>query len=499
MRVDYTPRVLFQDSPEPLISRRSQQDTSSIGHTHSYQPRRRRSLHNGQARAAIPPFHVSDLAPTPEQPLRPYRPLTPPSDTDESEAMDWTPSQEALRPAASYRDSKPTPAPVQPSPFYGRLPPDQVSQNHRLRNPPNRPTFQRASSPKRNNFFTRMVGNRNQDDVSGPDNEVTSQFAPPKFFPQSDYRADTGLESIFSTTFAIADEPAEIRTAREQEQRLSQQYHLHRSQSLTSSHLFQRIISVLLLGLSCLAWFRAPKVSYLTLPLRLAGLGVAAVVAGKGLLQVIQRPAAYRSFSDMLLFGCELGLSIFLGRMVKTSPSVEIPFATPDQQGLETVGMGLLIVMLVQEVWISVSEFRDVPPRPFTPQQQAASSISIPSPQPGQQSPSRQPTYPPIVATPTTPASPTFSVSSISSTVTQAPSRFHTTPYSSAFATPSISNASLPPTRTPTRSTRANPRLSAASGMGGLSLGGESEYGHGDGSVYGREMGLETRSKSRRW
>lgn len=47
------------------------------------------------------------------------------------------------------------------------------------------------------------------------------------------------------------------------------------------------------------------------------------MVARRGLLKVIQKHAAYRNFSDMLLFGCELGQSIFLDRLIKTSPFVK--------------------------------------------------------------------------------------------------------------------------------------------------------------------------------
>ena len=37
------------------------------------------------------------------------------------------------------------------------------------------------------------------------------KFTSPKFFPQSDHHAETGLEDILARSFTIAEEPAEIR------------------------------------------------------------------------------------------------------------------------------------------------------------------------------------------------------------------------------------------------------------------------------------------------
>ena len=216
--MNYNTRVLFQESPEPLVARRVQQ-TSSI--SESNQPKG--DLYSSLAKPSTRPFSINDFAPRAQQQPLPYQPPTPPPDENDDEAMDWTPSQETnFRPTTIYRsfDSavQQTEQP-QESPFHGRLPPNIVSQNHRLRNPPNQPTFRKASTKQKQAFFNspnqRGWRDDDSDAISVAGTTVTDfspmKFTSPKFFPQSDHHAETGLEDILARSFTIAEEPAEIR------------------------------------------------------------------------------------------------------------------------------------------------------------------------------------------------------------------------------------------------------------------------------------------------
>lgn len=216
--MNYNTRVLFQESPEPLGARRAQQ-TSSISESNQ----RKGDLYSSPAKPSTRPFSINDFAPRAQQQPPPYQPPTPPPDENDDEAMDWTPSQETnFRPTTIHRSFDSAVQQTerfQESPFHGRLPPNIVSQNHRLRNPPNQPTFRKASTKQKQAFFNtpnkRGWRDEDSDAVSVAETTVTDsspmKFTSPKFFPQSDHHAETGLEDILASSFTIAEEPAEIR------------------------------------------------------------------------------------------------------------------------------------------------------------------------------------------------------------------------------------------------------------------------------------------------
>ena len=172
--------------------------------------------------------------------------------------MDWTPSQESnFRPATSYRDPNPVIQQTQPSPFHGHLPADVVSPSHRLRNPPNQPTFRKASAKQKQGFFTspNKRTTRDTESIESRAKTTASEFSPtkfpnPKFFSNSDH-ADTGLEDILAQSFSIAEEPAEIRATREQ-RRLAQEQGLFVTNATIN---WTRAWFLLLLSASFLVWF----------------------------------------------------------------------------------------------------------------------------------------------------------------------------------------------------------------------------------------------------
>ena len=259
IRTDYNIRVLFQESPEPLVARRAQQ-TSSIAESNQLNG----ELYTSMAKPSTRPFSIDDFAPRVQQQPPLYQPPTPPPDEDDDEAMDWTPSQETnFRPTSIYRrlDSAAQQAEQsQESPFHGRLPPNIVSQNHRLRNPPNQPTFRKASAKQKQAFFNTPIKRAGRDDDSdaGSVAETTvadfspMKFTSPRFFPQSDHHAETGLEDILARSFTIAEEPAEVRQNQKKGRTVEGRRRLAASGSVNWTRM---LIYCIILGF-CVVWAR---------------------------------------------------------------------------------------------------------------------------------------------------------------------------------------------------------------------------------------------------
>lgn len=275
--------------------------------------------------------------------------------------MDWTPSQQPLPLASKYRI--PAMRTVQPSPFYGHLPPAPVSQAHKLRNPPSQPTFRRTSTPQKQSFFPRSSAYLDQEDVSDLASEAGSvitnksrydspQFNPPRFFPNADYQRDTGLESIFSNTFSLAEEPHEIRTERFQQ---STQLQQNRETKLFSkvqeirSLLKIQTLWIVLLSISCLIWYQPSSISHLATRYRLTSLGVAVIVAGKGLFQMVKIEKVSWSWSNLFIYGFELCAAVYFCSLA------ESPASRIENSQLRAMVLGLLGAMVLQEVWVLLS------------------------------------------------------------------------------------------------------------------------------------------------
>ena len=350
---------MFQDSPGPLI-----QDTpTNYSQAQHFQQPSQSLVHKGRFDAKLQAFSLNDLAPTSIKPRAiQYNPPTPPSDQDGSETMDWTPSQQPLPLASKYRI--PAMRTVQPSPFYGHLPPAPVSQAHKLRNPPSQPTFRQASTPQKQSFFQRSSAYLDQDDVSDLASEAGSvvtnksrydspQFNPPRFFPNADYSRDTGLESIFSNTFSLAEEPHEIRMT----ERFQQSNQLQQNRKTKLSSKVQEIrpllkiqtLWVVLLSISCLAWYQPSSISHLATRFRLTSLGVAAIVAGKGLFQMVKIEKVSWSWSNLFIYGFELCAAMYFSSLA------ESPASRIENSQLRAMVLGLLGAMVLQEVWVLLS------------------------------------------------------------------------------------------------------------------------------------------------
>lgn len=224
-----------------------------------------------QSPAYVKPFPINNLA----QPLR--MPEEPPSPTpsystrytaftteattrrydEDEDTMEWTPTRPSQ---TTYYDLRPRNNPIaqrqtqqlqnllnssrnEPSPFRGTLPPAPIGPAHKLRNPPNQPTFKKTPLAKQKDFFSRMMGstaavttaNTNQnyldETASTADSEylanmspqqlqqhrIEMEFAEPKLRLQPQHPVDTGLEAMFDSVFSIRDEPEEVQRQRAEE------------------------------------------------------------------------------------------------------------------------------------------------------------------------------------------------------------------------------------------------------------------------------------------
>lgn len=233
-----------------------------------------------QSPAYVKPFPINNLA----QPLRiPEEPPSPtpsfstrytaftteattrPYDEDE-DTMEWTPTRPSQ---TTYYDLRPRNNPIaqrqsqqlqqlmnssrnEPSPFRGTLPPAPIAPAHKLRNPPNQPTFRKTPLTKQKDFFSKIMGSTasattNASPVKRQGNRIyyddgTSiaetdvdprfanmtpqqlqrhridmEFAEPKLNLPPPNAVDTGLEAMFDTVFSIRDEPEEVQRQRAEE------------------------------------------------------------------------------------------------------------------------------------------------------------------------------------------------------------------------------------------------------------------------------------------
>jgi len=141
---------------------------------------------------------VQDLAGPTTPELRSWRPPTPPA--DDSDAMDWTPSQPSFQPQLKeirHKSSAPTP-------FYGTLP-AMPGKWTRVNNTKPQSTAKKAIGLPPG-FFDRP-----REEMNFQARQLVTEQVPlaqPKFFPHGN--ADTGLENIFASVFSLQDQSVEV-------------------------------------------------------------------------------------------------------------------------------------------------------------------------------------------------------------------------------------------------------------------------------------------------
>ena len=245
--IDYTPRVSFAESPEPLVRRKAASDAQTSSSIPISSTNNTQFSSHGRNPNTKPPsnFSINDLAPQPRAVKHPARlPTPPPEPYDDDAAMDWTPSiTNSFSPAHPSRTTANNilnpPQPIQPSPFHGTLPSNVHPPSHRLRNPQTalpffslQPTnasktsaldmsglgsslFNPNSRPSTTKAQPPMSPSEGNNDDDRPDRKRGGLgFAPQRFFTHSDRNTDTGLEELLAASFRLEETPLEVASAK---------------------------------------------------------------------------------------------------------------------------------------------------------------------------------------------------------------------------------------------------------------------------------------------
>ena len=310
------------------------------------------------------PLSITDFAPPNQHPRQPvYRPPTPPPDDDDDEAMDWTPSQEnkILRPASSFRSSNAVSQQLQSFPYRDTHTANAI---HGLRNPPNKPRFDRSSETQNRELYKTPKKNTMRESydespfatpyepslAAGSPDLSPIRFAQPRFFPISD-REDLGLESLMANNFSLAETPREVRARQQQYEKCRKE-----TQSKLDDIYAQwnGPAALFLLAISCMVWTSTP-LPYLAAfrgQFRLAALGISALVILKSLLPAL-RKASDRSRSDVVILAFELITTIAFSVVLRQRV---VYTALEDGIGpLEKPGIVLIAALIAQEARILYS------------------------------------------------------------------------------------------------------------------------------------------------
>ena len=345
VKIDSTPRVIFQDSPHSFRPHQPMENQTPSGTIMGTPALSARSSINHHDASAMRQFPIDRLASTPSTTYTSsyQAPMLPPE--DDVDAMDWSPSKAAFEPARPVRISKPAVLAIEPepSPFYGQLPSAPMSKARYLRNPPNQPASPKTSSVQQQRFLCTTMSSGSVENYDSDEAE-TEDYADmdakrstpmanrinidkPSFFAQSDLEADTGLESLINGLFSLADDPPEIRAEREkqiyEQQLLEEERNLRIAIAQHDQASWERIANIVLLSLACVSWFYAGSETVIAQMLRFSALGIAAVIIGRALFDAINIHQTLWKASDILVLGVELGITVFLGRTVKSSGTGE--------------------------------------------------------------------------------------------------------------------------------------------------------------------------------
>ena len=363
----------FPDTVEPLITRTNipqPRHSNPTTTTPTSRPSLQQTAGIFAGNSGNQRFEISNLAP--QQPAynpyqSPYQPPTPPPEED-FEAMDWTPSQQSLlRPATLQQRSSTAVQQHHPSPFRGHLPPDIVSMEHRLRNPPNKPTFRKASETQKQNFFKYPRKNEPRDldymsdSVTDYEPSIADTYSPtpaktifanPKLRLPIDQQSVTGLEPLLAGSFTLNDEPPEIRAMHEEQARAQAEA---RQGFHNGFALWHRVPASLILVLSCFLWKSTLKPSLLVYqdPLRQFTLGFSGVLSMRFIMMSLWSDWNVVSMLVLLLelLG-SIGIALEVQHLANGSSSYL------GQDHLDILGLGLMTLMAAQEALAFILNFK---------------------------------------------------------------------------------------------------------------------------------------------
>ncbi|EGE85558.1 hypothetical protein BDBG_02573 [Blastomyces gilchristii SLH14081] len=337
IKIDTTPLVSWKDDIEPLVSQKPKEDHSTQLQLVSPPDSQTSSL---GSEPGLQRFPVNKLAPAASTAPDPYVPPSPQTDiVDDTDAMDWTPSQQSLQ-----LNITPKPILVRQS----QLPSATRMPSLGSRNPSAVQSILKALGQKPNPFRNAPVlkPKLSASQESRATSPLETIMAPPKFFPPSDFANDTGLESLFDKTFSIRDEPVGLQR---------QQWALRSGESSARS---SRILKCVLLFISVFLLLVAKVLGLPSNSVETAVLGISFLVAGFSLLESLMRPLAAWSAIDIILSVIELFACVYLAAYRHGG--------SYDQYKFDAAGKSLVAFMVGQEM-MALSSFS---PRQSEPSQQ---------------------------------------------------------------------------------------------------------------------------------
>ncbi|EEH21921.1 hypothetical protein PABG_04132 [Paracoccidioides brasiliensis Pb03] len=357
IKFDTTPLISWQSNIGPLISQKSEENNASTLQTASAPHSKISSF---RLDPSLQRFPINSLAPPRPLAQTSCLPPFPKADvTDDSDAMDWIPSQQPLQINVTPKHVQ-SQEPRGPLPFQGQLPPIPKPPAWRLRNPiQERP---KAPEPKPNPFQNAPVLQPNLPSNQG--SHMESVMAPPKYFPPSDFAAETGLESLFDKAFSIRDDPVSVQ---------KQPWSSESKQRARASARSSRILKCVLLAISISILLAAQAFQLPGNSVGTAVLGISLLISGFSLLESLMRPLAVWSAVDIILSVVELAACICL--------AIYSPQGLYDRYKFETAGKCLVAFMAGQEM-IALGSFfsRKAAPAQNSRKKQQTQSSQPPQP-----------------------------------------------------------------------------------------------------------------------
>lgn len=335
VQIDNTPLVNWQASPAPLLS--EQQYIPPEPSTRFFSPPSSQ-LDPSTSQA----FPINDLASGTAPSYNAWRPPTPPE--DDPNAMEWEPTSTLQVKHRNVQRKSVT----QPSPFYGVLP--ALPSNHLLY-PKSRPVPEpRQAIGIPPGFFDRAPG---KPPIQHRSSTQTPGLAQPKFFPQADREADTGLEGMFSSVFSLSRDPMEVR---EQSRQQSMQHQSGSGSALqqdennprTSLSRIAHGISAGICVVSLLMWIFMSYRSVSWPLVRLTTISITAMVPVVDAILDISTPLANKRPGETLGFLAEFCALLLFG-------SNRIYGGTLDSEKCDLAVAGVLSILCWQEFFLCLA------------------------------------------------------------------------------------------------------------------------------------------------
>ena len=290
-----------------------------------------------------------------------YHPPTPPPE-DEYDEMEVDVPETAYNLQPTIRKREDEPVWTGPSPFYGKIPPAPVSMERQLRNPPNKPSFQKTSPERQESFFNSMTRNRsrvsNGHELQGGSSSDGIEMRDARLFTEQDRAAqETGLESWFTDFFSLGEPPVTTRPSSIPDQQT------HPQEPSGSSELWSQLLSILSLLIALYCWNIAPTTyRILSQPLYFTSIGIAAIVSGLRLRTTLTSKNLI-NHSDLLLCSLELFGAAFIGYRIRQALLAGYSISIK----LGSFPLWYLGFLLFQESSAFISLYREMMARPKPP------------------------------------------------------------------------------------------------------------------------------------